>query len=158
MVTRLPVDDAARYLGISRPTVKRRLKSGALKGVQERTPSGFKWFVVLDTPESPPGTPGESPAGVPGESPPESAALSQMSPQAALQRAQDMAAYTAALLEPLHARLEAQAEEIGTLKERCATLQAQLAERAEATNGRTHESAAPETERRSWWQRLVAWG
>ena len=46
METRLSIDQAALALGLSRPTVKRRLKSGALRGVQERTASGFKWFVA----------------------------------------------------------------------------------------------------------------
>ena len=65
VVTRLSVDDAARHLGLSRPTVKRRLKSGALRGVQEKTPSGFKWFILVDDTARP----RESPAGIPRESP-----------------------------------------------------------------------------------------
>ena len=59
-------------------------------------------------------------------------------------------------LEPLHARLEAQAERIGRLELELETAKAQLA-KPTSTNGRTHEDAAPEWERRSWWQRLV-WG
>ena len=70
-----------------------------------------------------------------------------------------MARYSAALLAPLHAELKAQAEELGALRERVATLQAQLAERdapAEAP-----EAPAPPGEpgppARRWWQRLL-WG
>jgi hypothetical protein len=42
MTTRLAIPEAARVLGVSIPTVKRRLKSGALCGEQEPTPSGFR--------------------------------------------------------------------------------------------------------------------
>jgi hypothetical protein len=52
MVTRLAIPAAARVLGISIPTVKRRLQSGALSGVQEPTPSGFRWLVEVESPES----------------------------------------------------------------------------------------------------------
>ena len=44
-VARLPIDEAARMLGISRATVRRRLRSGGLKGVQVSTPHGRKWLV-----------------------------------------------------------------------------------------------------------------
>ena len=74
------------------------------------------------------------------------------SPTLALQaaRAQEMAQYTAALLEPLHARLERQAEEIGKLKAELA--QERLSRRRE------HEDAPPAESQagRSWWARL--WG
>jgi hypothetical protein len=52
---RLSIGDAACALGLSRPTVKRRIKSGALPAVQERTPSGFKWFVLVDASTAPSG-------------------------------------------------------------------------------------------------------
>ncbi len=65
-----------------------------------------------------------------------------------------MATYTQQLLAPSVRRIEEQAEELGTLKERLATAERCLAE-ATATNSRAHEDDAPEWERRSWWQRLV---
>jgi hypothetical protein len=154
MVTRLSVDDAARYLGISRPTVKRRLKSGSLRGVQERTPSGFKWYVIVEEAESPGGVAGGAPAESPRESlngvaaesphepPGESAASPRVSPQAALlaQRAEEMARYTRELLAPYVKRIEEQAEEIGALKAQLAA-----ATPAPGTNGVAHAQAAAET-------------
>jgi hypothetical protein len=72
-------------------------------------------------------------------------------------RAHEMAEYTAALIDPWRRQVTEQAERIGHLEERCATLQAQL---AAATNGQAHtqNGAGPEwPDRRRWWQRLI-WG
>ena len=103
---------------------------------------------TIDPPDGPPEaspSPQEPPHRPPG-------------PPAALlaQRAEEMARYSAALLAPLHAELKAQAEELGALRERVATLQAQLAERDAPA-----EAPAPPGEpwppARRWWQRLL-WG
>ena len=103
------------------------------------------------------GSPEASPSP---QAPPQAPPQRSPGPQTALlaQRAEEMARYSAALLAPLHAELKAQAEELGTLRERCAALQAQLAE-ATSTNGQaeTQDGAASWPERRRWWQRLV-WG
>jgi hypothetical protein len=42
------VREAAEILGISIYTVKRRAKSGELTSRQEKTATGFKWFVEVD--------------------------------------------------------------------------------------------------------------
>jgi hypothetical protein len=45
------VVEAARFLGVSTHTIKRRLKKGELKGEQRATPQGFVWLVeVADEP------------------------------------------------------------------------------------------------------------
>src|SRR5258708_5455640 len=41
----VPVNDAAVALGVSVATLKRHLKSGKVAGRQEKTPSGFRWYV-----------------------------------------------------------------------------------------------------------------
>jgi predicted nucleic acid-binding Zn-ribbon protein len=79
------------------------------------------------------------------------------------------------LLRPVLARLEAQAEEIGTLRERTTHLQARaddLQAQLERTTARIAELEAPAVaeasvqqnaaaphaaERRSWWRRLFSW-
>lgn len=178
MVTRLAVDDAARYLGISRPTVKRRLKNGSLRGVQERTPSGFKWYVIVDEPadgsESPPGvsraTPIESPFEATAESPAESAVIPRQSVQGTMQRAQEMATYSQLLLAPYVEKIEAQAERIGRLEERAEHLQVELAQarmqlaaatappsEAESDPSPTAPETAGDGSYRSWWRRAWAW-
>jgi hypothetical protein len=96
-----------------------------------------------------------------------------------------MAQYTRELLAPLHARLEAQATQIGRLEERTTTLQAEnehlrvqlaAATAAPATNGVAHpphdaqahgqaeaapepQQSAPSSEQatRRWWRRAWAW-
>ncbi len=51
----VPMADAARLLGVSLDTVKRRVKRGELVAVQEKTSRGFRWVVVL--PEAEPFAP-----------------------------------------------------------------------------------------------------
>jgi hypothetical protein len=132
MTTRLAIPEAARVLGVSIPTVKRRLKSGALAGEQEPTPSGFRWVVLLEPPESP----AESPPAAPGESPePPGASL-------APDRAREMATYTRELLLPYVAKIEQQAERIGRLEEQLAAAQTQ----------KTRQDFGGF----SWWRRLWA--
>lgn len=168
MATLLPVAEAAQALGISVSALRRGLKSGRYHGERQSTPQGFVWLVEVDgdrvgevrvgehrtASRRRPADAGssEEPAGTP-----------QMALQA--QRAEEMARYTAVLLAPLHARLEAQAEELGALKERLATAQARITELeappdVQAAGGvgerQPQEDATPETpERRPWWQR--AW-
>jgi hypothetical protein len=75
-------------------------------------------------------------------------------------RAAEMARYTRELLEPLHARLEAQAERLGRLEAENEHLRAQLTAVA-STNGQAapppETPSAPPAEGqtgRSWWSRL----
>jgi hypothetical protein len=142
---RVPIPEAARRLGVSIPTVKRRLKRGELAGVQEPTRGGFKWFIDLEPVESP---------EPPGEPPPEDSREDSREPPVsplAVQRAQEMAEYTERLLAPWRTIVQQQAEEIGALK-------AQLAA-ATATAPPPETASAPPAEGRtgrSWWARL--WG
>jgi transposase-like protein len=41
------ISEAARLLGISEPTARRRVRSGELPGTQMTTPQGFVWMVEL---------------------------------------------------------------------------------------------------------------
>jgi Helix-turn-helix domain len=41
------ISEAARLLGISEPTARRRVRSGELPGTQMPTPQGFVWMVEL---------------------------------------------------------------------------------------------------------------
>lgn len=45
---RLTLEEASHRLGVSLHTVRRRVRSGSLRGIQEPTQSGFRWLVVLD--------------------------------------------------------------------------------------------------------------
>jgi len=47
-VQELTITAAAGHLGISPATVKRRLKTGALKGRQIPRPQGYTWLIEVD--------------------------------------------------------------------------------------------------------------
>lgn len=142
MLQRLPVDQAAVSLGLSVATVKRRLKKGTLRGEQEATPSGFKWVVLVDDAATPAAT-ADGVAGVAAATAPATAGATA---GAALlsQRAEDMARYSAALLEPYVQRIEELSRENGALYALLAAAQTQSAPPVNDQAGR------------SWWRRL--WG
>ena len=149
MLHRLPVDQAARELSLSVATVKRRLKRGTLRGEQERTPAGFKWYVLVDTAATAGATADEAGGGAGATA----GATAAATANGALlsQRAEEMARYSAELLAPYVRRIEEQAEEIGALK-------AQLAAATANDQAVTPNGAAPvPAERPRWWERLGAW-
>ena len=55
------IAEAARLLGLSEKTVRRRVVRGELPGIQEATPQGYTWFV--DIPEQSPEFEAEIPSG-----------------------------------------------------------------------------------------------
>jgi hypothetical protein len=169
--------EAGETLGISEDSVRRRLRNHQLHGRRVGTAQGFQWRVWVGPGVPPPteaadepdaGGPADSAPGgadsAPGgadsapngaETPAESAlALARM-------RAEEMAAYTRALLEPLHAQLKEQAEQVGRLSAEVGHLQEQLAaERAERERWEAVLAEAEEAERaaesaqsrRPWWR------
>jgi len=48
-VQEFTISQAAKLLGISQATVKRRLARGEIKGRQEARPQGYRWLVAVDT-------------------------------------------------------------------------------------------------------------
>ena len=44
---RVPIKEAAKRLGVSADTIKRRLKTGELVGHQKSTAPGFVWLVEV---------------------------------------------------------------------------------------------------------------
>jgi hypothetical protein len=147
MLQRLPVDQAARELGLSVATVKRRLKRGTLRGEQERTPAGFKWYVLVDGAATAGATAGATADGGAGGADGGAAATA---PGALLsQRAEEMARYSRELLAPYVEKIEAQAERFGRLE-------AELAAYRQAEGQRDAPPAESQTGR-SWWWRLL-WG
>jgi hypothetical protein len=172
--------EAGETLGISEDSVRRRLRNRQLHGRRVGTAQGFQWRVWVGPGVPPPtaaavepdtGGPSGPAASAPGgadsapdgadsaphgaETPAESAlALARM-------RAEEMAAYTRALLEPLHAQLKEQAEQVGRLSAEVGHLQEQLAserterERWEAVLAEAEEAeraAESAQSRRPWWR------
>ncbi len=185
--TALPLRAAAARLGLSTDTLRKRLQRGLTPG---RKVDG-SWVVDVpvvrdrprDRPQDGPGPVRDAPGPVPDPSAPVQDHQNGAAPPGALTaaaRAEEMAVYTERLLAPWRAIVQAQAEEIGSLK-------AQLAA-ATSTNGVVHDPAGvavgshsdspPETESappagapagvqggpasrvgrgRRWWHRVGAW-
>jgi hypothetical protein len=185
------LQEAAAELGISRDAVRRRVAARVLRAERRRTVRGPRLFVWLpvggipdlaETPTSPGPEDGAAPRG--GTDAAHSgadaargatdvthdgAAWRDGAPRGAalaVTRAEEMARYTAVLLEPLHAQLKEQAERIGRLQaERDAAraeLERALAQAREARQ-ETEETArlaeeaaalreAPPDGRRPWWR------
>jgi hypothetical protein len=168
----VPLAEAARRLGLNVDQVRRRLRSGEVRGRKTPSkrggPARYEVWVEAQTfggrpdgtpggsneaPGDPPGARAEAPGAPPGgHQVPEGAAL-------AAARAAEMAAYTRALLEPLHTRLEAQAERIGRLEADLEHTRAELAaeraerERWEAVLAEAEAAQAAEAApRRPWWR------
>ena len=55
--TRVKVPEAARIMGVSVDTIRRRIRSGALKATQKKTSSGHVWLVELPEGYSPSAAP-----------------------------------------------------------------------------------------------------
>lgn len=62
------IGEAARHLGLSEHTVRRRVSNGQLAGSQVATPQGYTWRVEVDEVEPNPETnPGPAPEPTTGE-------------------------------------------------------------------------------------------
>jgi hypothetical protein len=168
MITRCTIDQAAARLGVSRPTIRRRLRNGELRGERKPTKQGFQWEVLLDLPTDSPddSADGESPTP---QAPPQ--ATPQTTPQDEGARLRDEH------ITDLRKRVEDQAREIAELHRLLAQAQQQAYGRLLTDSSRGESSAAadgeslgshptphqngstppPEGEARRWWQRLL-WG
>lgn len=156
------VPEAAAALGVSVNTIRRWIKAGELRAEQVERPQGVAWHVHLPR-HVPAGTSHAPPDGTSQHVPPAPAAgtshgTSLVPP--AQQQAEALATYAAAILAPVlaelataRAQLVAQAEELGTLRERLAAAEAQSKASPEA-----NESPGPPAEASPpWWARLVWW-
>lgn len=145
-------EDAARILGVSVRTVRRRIDTGALKG--ERVDGSHAYRVWVDSPEAGDTSAADDRArGGESASAPDNASSAQDGEQLptvpgdALSwvLADHLAELTRANAE-LVKRIEQLAAENGAYKERIRTLEAQAA---------ALPAGEPVTVRRAWWQRLL---
>jgi excisionase family DNA binding protein len=60
-MAKVSIAEAARRLGISQDTVRKRLRLGELAGEQVRAPGGFRWLVELPGENAEPQGQGETP-------------------------------------------------------------------------------------------------
>jgi hypothetical protein len=186
----LPIAEAARRLGVSADAIRRRVRRRTLKARRIKATHGgadpyLVWLeepaprahqdthqdgrqVRQDTHQDSRQTPGERQDG--HQDTHQDAARTLALAQA---RAAEMATYSQQLLAPYVKRIEEQAEEIGTLRERTGHLQAERdAARAELEQARARiaeleappapaseaeRALPPEPEPRRWWRRAWGW-
>lgn len=125
------MEEAARRLGVSVATIRRRLHSGELQGFQEPTSQGFKWLVEVSELTTV-GTPNKPYSQTDSESPPD-----------------------------LHDVVSGTNGEVTALKETIAILREELEARRREVQElhvllQHAQSAlpAPQEDRLSWWRRL----
>lgn len=155
MIERLTTQEAARRLGVSVATVRRKIAAGELQGVQEARPQGARWYVLLplsDTDHEP------------------SHGTSHTAQQATEDRSEDASRDVPALmLERAYdevAYLRKKLDEVTELlaREQQAHLQTRLMlhapedrsgsahETSQAPDGERSDSDAPEPQAPPWWQ------
>jgi excisionase family DNA binding protein len=126
------IDEAARLLGVSQDTIRRRIRNGELKAHQETRPQGYVWRVILPDEELEPE--GQNHVG--------DTCLSSELVEAlrnTIQRQDDAIAQLRTQLEAKDRQLETRAREVQELHVLLQHAQAAL--------------PAPR-DNRSWWQRL----
>lgn len=140
------VDDAARELGVSPSTIRRWVKSGRLTSERVSRPQGYVVLVQLPG-DVAPANGGESPdQQLPTAAPGQVSTAPTIAARGEIERAEQMAAYMAAVTAPLVEQIRVQAETIGRL-------QAELEQvRADQTVDPTVRQPTPQ---RCWWQRLL---
>jgi hypothetical protein len=132
------MEEAARRLGVSVATIRRRVHSGELQGFQEPTSQGFKWLVEVPEPTTV-GTPSKSNNQTSSEGISDSVSDlgDGMSGSSA---ANGEVAALKGTIEILREELEARRREVQELHVLLQHSQAAL--------------AAPKEDRQSWWRRL----
>jgi excisionase family DNA binding protein len=169
MAVQVTVEEAARRLGVSSITIRRRLKRGHLQAVKVDTPQGHQWLVQLDD------------AGGQGEHAPDYApaeAASERPPTPPIEQvpATDALARELARLEAHNHDLRAQLDDRVREIERLHTILSQTVRALPTPEPQPVEAPAPATTqaseqpltqdgapinhdpgRRGWWPRVVAW-
>lgn len=158
MTIQVPVEEAARRLGVSSITIRRRLKRGQLQATKVETAQGHQWLVQLD--------------GDDDQSPDHAASEQSTTPLIEQVSATDAMARELARLEAHNQDLRAQLDDRAREVERLHTLVSQAlralpapaptapaGEEAETTQATMHDGPPinQETGRRGWWPRLVTW-
>jgi excisionase family DNA binding protein len=158
MTVQVPVEEAARRLGVSSITVRRKIKRGLLNAVKVETAQGHQWMVELND------TAAQSPDEAAHEQP-TTPLIEQVSATEALARE---LARVEAHNQDLRAQLDDRAREI----ERLHTLVSQAlralpapapgpaaGDEAVSTPASTHNDAPTNQEsgRLGWWPRLLNW-
>jgi excisionase family DNA binding protein len=140
----MSVEAAARALGVSINTVRRRVKTGELRSERVRRPQGYAIRVYLPTQVPAAGTCQEVPAH---EDVPNGAAAPAHQVPTDVQRAEALAAYGATLLAPVLADLERLQRENRDQAEQIGRLTAEL-EAARAAGSVSRDTDSP----RPWWR------
>lgn len=144
--TMLPLDEAARRMGVHPATLRRRLHKGVARGTKAQTPQGYVWMVEVDGDDAQAG-------------PTQAASVAEAAPthDGLAQEVARLSDHVQDLRDQLKAREREVAELHVTLNRVVLALPAPALAPSMNGQAQTQESAAPEWGRRRWWQRLV-WG
>jgi excisionase family DNA binding protein len=165
MAVQVTVEEAARRLGLSSITIRRRLKRGQLEAVKVETPQGHQWLVQL-----------AEPAGQADQAPAEAAIAQPTTPPIEQVPATDALAREIARLEAHNQDLRGQLDDRVREIERLHTILSQTVRALPVPEAPPVEATAPERNqetdqprmqppgvpnhesgRQGWWPRLVAW-
>jgi transposase-like protein len=144
----VPIDQAARQLGVSPTTIRRWVKDGRIKA--ERVPRPQGYVVLVELPHTAPSEPA-------ADHPPRVSTDLPTTAPTEMARADVMATYLAAYAEkitaPLVATIAEQAELIGELRTRLAAVEAPKTEPA-APEPTAADEGVSEPATRPWWRRV----
>jgi hypothetical protein len=152
--TQVTIEEAARRLGVSQATVRRRAKRGALRATKRELPTGYQWFVELPITQ-------EAPAATQPATQDQDAEIRRLEEHVAdLRRRTDDQARE---ISELHRLLANQQQLLLMAPQAASQMDIQVSTQEEAMQAASQmptqkEGAGPKwPERRRWWQRLV-WG
>jgi hypothetical protein len=131
------MEEAARRLGVSVATIRRRLHSGELPGFQEPTSQGFKWLV--EVPELATGTPSKP--------------NSQTNSKGVSDSVSDLDGDTPGV-STANGEVGALKETISVLREELEARRREVQELHVLLQQAQAALPAPKEDRQSWWQRL----
>jgi excisionase family DNA binding protein len=165
MAAQVTVEEAARRLGVSSITIRRRLKRGQLQAVKIDTPQGHQWLVQLHEPD-----------GQDDQSAAHAATEQASTPPIEQVPATDALAREIARLEAHNQDLRAQLDDRVREIERLHTILSQTVRALPVPEPQPVEAPDPvsnqatdrpptqetgainhEAHRRGWWPRLVSW-
>ncbi len=164
----VPIAEAARQLGVSIDTVRRRIKRDEIVAERRETPQGFVWWVCLDGPAEVGSAAAYADAEMGADPPTQTAQVGTLPPK----RQQSEAPHLAALVRELQVevlrrteaatawqvRAEVLAHQLAAAEEKIKALEAPKPDpEAEPTPDPFPQPLPPNSDTAPWWRRWLPW-